>query len=118
MDASQIPLMAALHGQMQYASARHGVIAQNIANVNTPNYIPHDLKAPSFAEMLSGGGAGQGVAMWRTDPRHMSGSHAAGSYAMIERTNTGQHSLNGNQVSLEQETQQMAMNEDDYTTAV
>jgi len=39
-----------LEGHLKFSSLRHGVIASNIANVDTPGYRAHDVK---FSETLS-----------------------------------------------------------------
>jgi flagellar basal-body rod protein FlgC len=48
MDLSQIPLFAMLRGRLGYLSERQQVIAQNVANSDTPRFQPKDLKPFSF----------------------------------------------------------------------
>ena len=43
MDISQIPLFAMLRGRLSYLSDRQKVIAENVANSDTPGYAPRDL---------------------------------------------------------------------------
>jgi len=119
MDIGQIPLMAAMRSQMLYTGARQAVIAQNIANADTPGYVSHDLKAPSFSDMLAGTGGPKRVTLAQTSPMHLSGNaYSAGAYKVIDRDPTAETNPNGNKVSIEQEVEKMSMNQDDYEQAV
>ena len=51
MNLSKIPLLGMVTKQMDWLNQRQKVIAQNIANADTPEYIPHDLRALDFAEL-------------------------------------------------------------------
>lgn len=51
MDFSKIKLFTAMKTKMSYLSERQDVLAQNIANVDTPGYRPRDLKKPDFESM-------------------------------------------------------------------
>ena len=52
MDLSQIPLFAMLRGRLGYLSQRQQVIAQNVANSDTPGFLPKDLTPFSFQAKL------------------------------------------------------------------
>jgi flagellar basal-body rod protein FlgB len=67
MDQTQIGLFDLAERRLAWADRRQAVLAQNIANTNTPGYRPRDLKP--FAAMLSGAGA---IAPVRTQPNHIS----------------------------------------------
>ena len=56
MRLDDIPLFAMLKGRMTYLSARQRVIAENVANADTPGFTPRDIKAPSFEQTLRAGG--------------------------------------------------------------
>lgn len=45
-------IFSMLRHKMQYLSQRQAVIANNIANSSTPNFIPQDVKEPDFAKMV------------------------------------------------------------------
>ena len=51
MNLRQIPLFSMLTQQMTWLNARQKVLAQNIANADTPNYVPSDLVRLDFADM-------------------------------------------------------------------
>ena len=52
MDTSALTLFNALGEKMNYLTQRQRVLAQNIANANTPRYIPSDLKPFTFEETI------------------------------------------------------------------
>jgi flagellar basal-body rod protein FlgB len=53
------PSFAMLKSRMGYLSQRQKVIAQNVANGDTPDYQPRDLKAYSFKATLDQQATGQ-----------------------------------------------------------
>jgi len=53
MDLSQIPLFAMLRGRLGYLSERQRVISENVANSETPGFLPKDLKPFSFASQMA-----------------------------------------------------------------
>ena len=53
MDFSQIPLFAAMKRKVAWLTQRQEVLAQNIANADTPGYRPSDLKAFNFKAILN-----------------------------------------------------------------
>jgi flagellar basal-body rod protein FlgB len=48
-DSTNIPVLGEV---LNFAQARHGVLAGNIANVNTPGYRTRDLSEAAFQEQL------------------------------------------------------------------
>ena len=48
-DSTSIPVLGEV---LNFAQARHGVLAGNIANVNTPGYRTRDLSQTAFQESL------------------------------------------------------------------
>ncbi len=48
-DSTTIPVLGEV---LSFAQARHGVLAGNIANVNTPGYRTRDLSGTAFQEKL------------------------------------------------------------------
>lgn len=49
-----IALFDALHSKMDYLNKRQRVIAQNVANADTPDYKPKDLSPVDFSSFLKG----------------------------------------------------------------
>jgi flagellar basal-body rod protein FlgB len=50
------PLLAGIQARMQNLSQRQNVIAQNIANSETPGYKAREVAEPDFAALVGGGG--------------------------------------------------------------
>ncbi len=81
----------------KHAGQRQAVIAQNVANADTPNYVARDL--PEFASFY--GQSDMGRAQRATRAAHLNGV-VAGQPAPMHAA-PGDGSPNGNQVSLETE---------------
>jgi len=52
MDVGQIPLFQLLTGRMSWLSSRQSVLAENVANADTPNYVARDITPVDFDELL------------------------------------------------------------------
>jgi flagellar basal-body rod protein FlgB len=52
MDISNIPLFSLLSNRMSWLSTRQALLAENVSNADTPNYIARDLPALDFAAIL------------------------------------------------------------------
>jgi flagellar basal-body rod protein FlgB len=69
MDLSQVPLFAALSQRMAWLTDRQAVLAQNVANADTPGYTAQDLREPDFKQFLAQ--STSTVALTTTDPAHI-----------------------------------------------
>jgi flagellar basal-body rod protein FlgB len=79
MNPTQIGLFDLAERRLAWADRRQGLLAQNIANANTPGYRPNDLKP--FASALSGAGS---VTPVRTQPNHLAGAAGSGQHLAVE----------------------------------
>jgi len=52
MDLGHLKLFSLLGKRMSWLGARQEVLAHNVANADTPGYVPHDLKAQDFGSLL------------------------------------------------------------------
>lgn len=68
MAMGDLPLFAALHRRGAWLAERQVVIAQNVANADTPDFQPRDLKPQRFRDLLD---APAGVALTTTAPAHL-----------------------------------------------
>lgn len=100
MDYSNLSLFSVTQAKMRYLSAREGVLAQNVANADTPGYQAQDLKKPDFSKIMAG---------------KMS---ANVQFKQVARDHTGETHLNGNNVSLDQEMKDISLTSSDYGDAV
>jgi flagellar basal-body rod protein FlgB len=53
MDLTHLPLIGLATKRMSWLARRQEVLAQNVANADTPGYVPTDLKAQRFRRMLT-----------------------------------------------------------------
>lgn len=103
-----------LAARERWLGARYTVVAENVANADTPGYRPRDLVPSSFGrlvEALSPPPAGAGLV--RTDPRHLPAASPppdvrVGEGEVLETTPSG------NAVILSEEVQKLAAIEKDY----
>lgn len=49
-----LALFNMLDAKMAYVSQRQNVLADNIANANTPGFRPRDVKEPNFKDIMAG----------------------------------------------------------------
>src|SRR3954464_3663719 len=112
MDVGDIPLLAMLKGRLGYLSDRQRVIAENVANSDTPGYKSRDLKAFSFqahVQAASGATPAAGAVaaapagvMAVTQPGHMQPKGAPMGVKPVKALDS-EVTLDGNGVVLEDE---------------
>jgi flagellar basal-body rod protein FlgB len=111
MDLGRIPLFAALTKRMGWLAERQSVLAQNVANADTPGYAARDLRPADFGALVAGGKAPLALAV--TQPAHLAPKSEGGAFGVV--TTGGERSLNGNAVSLEQEMMKVSQTASDYS---
>jgi flagellar basal-body rod protein FlgB len=114
-----IPLMTMLKGRMGYLDARQKLIAENVANADTPGFTPKD--AQPFDKVLAaqrGPAAGAGTLV-RTNPMHLEPPHLkSASAALPVNSPDSETRMDGNSVVLEEEMMKMSEARSDYDAAV
>lgn len=100
MDPSRTTPIALAERRMAWLEARQRVLAQNIANADTPGYRPHDLQP--FAQVLARAGS---TGMVRTDARHLAPTRDAA--ARPDRL-AAERTPNGNAVALDEQALKVA----------
>jgi len=114
MALTDMPLFEALKGKMQWHQARQNILAENVANAETPGYRGRDLADFKFGEMVD---ASRSLATVRTNARHIAtgnaGNGAFGGHAMSNVEITPE----GNGVVLENEMMKVTENQMDYQAA-
>src|SRR5919205_4638720 len=101
MNPDGIPLLKALTGRMAWLSEREQVLAQNVANSDTPGYTPEDLKAPTFRDLL--GSRVSPLPLAITESGHLAGTRTSTASYRPEPQRKVQRTLSGNGVDLETE---------------
>jgi flagellar basal-body rod protein FlgB len=112
MPLTDIPILSMLRARMQWHQARQRVLAENVANADTPGYRPRDLAPPNFQETLTA----PSIALARTDPNQLSGDGDPERFADA----TDLHyevRPGGNGVNAEDEMMKVASNQMDFDAA-
>jgi len=99
MDLGNIPLFKAMMSRMSWLTERQQVLAQNVANADTPAFKAKDLKAQTFKEMLTGSSANH-LTLAATQPNHLAGVGPALAFKPVADRNA-ETSPSGNSVSIE-----------------
>jgi|HubBroStandDraft_4_1064222.scaffolds.fasta_scaffold183760_2 flagellar basal-body rod protein FlgB len=109
MPISDIPILSMLRTRMQWHQERQRVLAENVANADTPNYHARDLAPPTFDHALQAAS----LTLARTDPGHL-GASAGGSQFAEDSEPHYEVRPRGNAVSHEDEMLKLAGNQMDY----
>lgn len=128
MGPDDIPLFGMLKSRLGYLTERQKLVAQNVANADTPGYRPSDLKAFSFQASLMNQSAGSayrggpvaptsGVAMMATSASHMAPSKAPSAWRETAGPDS-ETTLDGNAVSLEDQMLKMTDARMNYDAAI
>lgn len=115
MAITDLASLSALRTRMQWHQERQRVLAENIANSDTPNFRPRDLAQPAIGR---GGGSAEGgaLAIQRTSGGHIGASGIAAAFSP-DRKMTYETRPTGNAVNLEDEMLKVSANQMDYAAA-
>jgi flagellar basal-body rod protein FlgB len=113
MPISDIPILSMLRTKLQWHQERQRLLAENVANSDTPDFKPSDLAAPKFDAEAS---AVAPVALMRTSPAHLASAENAASFD-LQRGGSFDVVPTGNAVSLEDEMMKVAANQMDFQAA-
>jgi len=119
MGVADIPLLSQIKGRMTWLDERQRLIAQNVANSDTPGYVGRDLHAPSdFAAAMNSGG---GLRMVQTSAGHMPVGGPNGAPVArftSEASPDSETTLDGNAVVVEEQMLKMAESRMAYDAAI
>jgi flagellar basal-body rod protein FlgB len=118
MALSELPMFGLVRRRLGWLGQRQEVIAQNIANSDTPKYNSRDLKAFDFKEVLreQRDPSRRGVVLATNHPRHIEkqgGGENEGPFKVSQDRRPYETAPDGNQVVLEE--QMVKMNETQAT---
>mgnify|MGYP001809727416 CR=1 FL=1 len=123
MNIGDIPLFSMLRSRLGYLSDRQNVIAENIANANTPGFVARDVAPFTFESQLRGQ-AGRGLGMMQpaqTQAGHMAAAPrktSSQAHAKSRKTGDSEVTLNGNAVVLEDQMIKMTETRMQYDAAI
>lgn len=113
MDLKKLPLFDLMARRMSWLAQRQEVLAQNIANANTPDYTPQDLKPMSFGEEMK--------RLAPIDPERTSELHMAGTvvrkptpFRSVDQRKRYEVAPDGNSVVVEEQMVKVAETQMDY----
>lgn len=116
MTIGDLSVFAALKSKMNWHQQRQGLLAENVANAETPGYQGRDLKAFDFAEQVSTFSMAKTTTA-ATQPGHFSvGNRGVGAFA-IRDNNSFELTPEGNGVTLEDEMMKVTANQLEYRAA-
>ena len=111
MAISNIPILSMLRTSMLWHQERQRLLAENVANSDTPNFQPKDLAPPKFDQNTASFHA---LGLARTDRHHLVGASGAGEGNSFQTDRTGGFKVrpDGNSVSLEDQMMKVAAESD------
>lgn len=113
MPISDIPILSMLRTKLQWHQERQRLLAENVANADTPEFRPSDLAPPKFDAATPGVAP---VALLRTSPAHLASAEGAATFAP-DRGGPFEIVPTGNAVTLEDEMMKVAANQMDFQAA-
>jgi flagellar basal-body rod protein FlgB len=113
MAITDLPMLSMLRTRMQWHQERQRVLAENVANADTPGFRPRDLTPIETDRVVSPPGV---VVLARTDPAHFGASGASGGGAQFASAQGRTYDARptGNAVNLEDEMIKVAANQMDH----
>ncbi|WP_026782735.1 flagellar basal body rod protein FlgB [Pleomorphomonas koreensis] len=117
MSMTDLPVLQALKGKLRFHEARQKVLAENVANAETPGYAARDIKAPDFFRVAVEGSGEGGVATAVTSPMHIAAPAIGnGTPYRTQKVDGYEVTPDGNAVSLEDQMMKVTSNQMDYQT--
>jgi len=115
MAISDIPLFQALKSKMQWHQVRQGVLAENVANADSPRYRAKELEAYSFDDHIGRQSFGLQTAV--TDQGHVTGMMQGDPGVEVDKKDTFEITPSGNNVVLEEQMMKVTQNQMDFQAA-
>ncbi|WP_457107254.1 flagellar basal body rod protein FlgB [Methylobacterium sp. P5_C11] len=119
MALTDLPVLGMLRTRMQWAQARQGLIAENVANADMPGFKPRDLVEPHFdraSGALAATASATAASLSLTSPGHMAPA-GQGVGTDSKRAKGFEIRPSGNGVNLEDEMMKAGDNQSDYQLA-
>lgn len=116
MGLADLPLITALTEKMKWHQTRQGLLAENVANAETPGYRGRDLKAFGFEEHMRNLSVTR-IATEVTDGNHIAAAGSGADGFGARRINSFEITPEGNGVTLEDEMMKVTSNQMDFQAA-
>ncbi|MFZ5746623.1 MAG: flagellar basal body protein [Pseudomonadota bacterium] len=115
-----LPILSGIERNMKYLQSRQQVVAQNIANSETPGYKARDVSAPNFSDLLSQQGIGGAPAVAAPRVQLTAGMRSLGAVdlsgsGVVFDKDISETKPDGNNVTLEDQLLKMGEIQADFT---
>jgi flagellar basal-body rod protein FlgB len=132
MDLNNFAVFGLIRKRMGWLTDRQTVLAQNLANADTPNYSAKDLSEPDFKRVLeaygigankpagglaaarSGASAGGSVKLATTNPGHIRPPTPSARVSPLNAKGGNERAPSGNDVSVEDQVSKVTETQMDY----
>jgi flagellar basal-body rod protein FlgB len=114
MSISDLPALSVLRTKMQWHQERQGILSENVANSDTPNFRPRDLVEPKFDKAGGISGSTGALPMLRTSTAHIVPTDGGGESFDQNKKAGFETRPAGNAVNLEDEMLKVSANQMDY----
>ena len=113
MPISDIPIFSMLRTKLHWHQERQRLLAENVANADTPQFKPSDLATPKFD---AGSSVLAPLTLLRTSPTHLASAEGAATFD-LQPGRDFEVVPTGNAVNLEDEMMKVASNQMDFQAA-
>lgn len=115
MDLNSLPIFAMMNKQMSWLSERQKVLAQNIANSDTPGYRPSDLLKIRFRDILRPSAVK--LELSNTSSGHIEANRSATNFRGSKQKTTYETAPDGNAVVIEEQLLKVSETQGNYRLA-
>lgn len=122
-NPADMTIFQMMKARMSMLGQRQKIIAENVANVSTPGFVPRDVDEASFARTMeriaSSSGRGGRVTLSATSPGHIGPQRVGpGADVRLDKTPDSESTLDGNQVVVEEQMMKVAETRTEFETMV
>ena len=117
MDLNRLPLFSMLTKRASWLDKRQEVLARNIANADTPGFVPRDLKPQDFRSLLTAPATPQ-VGLVQTSATHIGPSNAQSKWKDEKAKETYETAPDGNAVVLDEQLMKVSETQADHRLAL
>jgi flagellar basal-body rod protein FlgB len=110
MDLNNLTLYSMMGRNIKFLSARQQVLATNVANVNTPDFVAQDLQRPDFSRELRK----RSALLTTTNDRHFAAVPSRMPNARFTPRPITALTLDGNGVSIEHQLNEVSKTSGEY----
>jgi flagellar basal-body rod protein FlgB len=114
VSITDLPLFSMLRTRMQWHQERQRLLAENVANSDTPSFRPRDLAPLSFDRAMQ---MPSSVGLSRTEASHIASSESSSTSFATSRIGNYEVRPTGNAVNLEDEMIKVSANQMDFQAA-